>query len=150
VAMFIRPEQQGDERLIHDLTLAAFAPMPFSDGSEAAIIAGLREDGDLTLSLVAVEGSEIVGHIAFSPVTVGPDSDGWFGSALISAGLSIVKSKGAKGCALVGDPDYYRRFGFHSNGSLRYDGLPARYVQALSFENATASGHVRFSPAFER
>jgi len=49
----IRPEQPGDEDAIHELTLAAFEPMPFSDGSEAPIVRSLRGDGDLTISLVA-------------------------------------------------------------------------------------------------
>lgn len=162
--MIIRPEQPSDEQAIHELTVAAFEPMPYSDGSEAPIIVGLREVGDLTVSLVAVEGADIVGHIAFSPVTVGTDSDGWYGlgpvsvwpdrqrkgigSALINEGLSILRARGAKGCALVGDPNYYRRFGFRSDGRLSYRDLPLQYIQSLSFQDETASGRLKFSQAF--
>jgi putative acetyltransferase len=164
--MIIRPEQPGDEEIIHDLTAAAFEPMSYSDGSEAPIIAGLRKDGDLTVSLVAVAGADIVGHVAFSPVAVGAESDGWYGlgpvsvwpdqqrqgigSALIEEGLSILKAKGAKGCVLVGDPNYYGRFGFRSDGNLSYQELPPQYVQSLSFQGEPPTGQVKFSPAFER
>jgi putative acetyltransferase len=166
MTIIIRPEHPGEEQIINDLTVAAFAPMSYSDGSEAPIIAGLRKDGDLTISLVAVEGSDVVGHIAFSPVTIGTDNNGWYGlgpvsvwpdrqrkgigSTLINEGLSILKARGAKGCALIGDPNYYRRFGFQSDGSLSYRELPAQYVQSLSFGDKIAFGQLRFSPAFER
>jgi putative acetyltransferase len=142
--IIIRPEHPGEEQMIHDLTVAAFEPMSYSDGSEPPIIAGLRADGDLTISLVAVEGSDIIGHIAFSPVTIGADNEGWYGlgpvsvwparqrrgigSMLINEGLSILIARGAKGCALIGDPGYYSRFGFQRDGSLSYQELPAQYV----------------------
>ncbi len=162
----IRREQPGDEQAIHDLTVAAFKPTSYGDGSEAPIVAGLREDGDLTLSLVAVEGVDIVGHIAFSPITIEGEDQGWYGlgpvsvrphrqgqgigSALINEGLAILKKSGATGCALVGDPDYYKRFGFRSDGSLTYREVPVKYVQSLSFQDETVCGRLRFSPAFER
>ena len=164
--VIIRPEQPADEQMIHDLTVAAFEPVSYSDGSEASIIAGLREDGDLAVSLVAVEGSNIVGHVAFSPVTVGASSDGWYGlapvsvcpdrqrkgigSTLINEGLAILRTRGAKGCALVGDPDYYGRFGFQSDGRVSYKELPARYLQWFPFGDEAPSGRLRFRPAFER
>lgn len=164
--VIIRPECAGEEQVIHDLTVAAFETMPYSDGSEAPIVAGLREDGDLTLSLVAVEGANIVGHIAFSPVAVGADSEGWYGlgpvsvwpdrqregigSALINEGLSIMRAVGAKGCVLVGDPNYYGRFGFQSDGTLSYQDVPTQYVQSLLFQDKAPSGRVEFSPAFGR
>lgn len=53
MAMIIRPEQPEDKQTIHDLTIAAFESMSFSDGSEAPIIAKLRNDGDLTVSLAS-------------------------------------------------------------------------------------------------
>ena len=64
---YIRDEKTGDAAAIHDLTSAAFEGMPHSDGSEPRIVDQLREDGDLTLSLVAERDDEIIGHIAFSP-----------------------------------------------------------------------------------
>jgi len=166
MAVYVRAEQVGDEQAIHDLAVAAFEPMPFSDGSEAAIIDELRKDGDLVISLVAFDDSRIVGHIAFSPVTIGQDGGGWYGlgpvsvrpdlqksgigSQLIIEGLSILKSRGAKGCALVDDPNYYTRFGFQSDGKISYRNLPLQYVQWLSFVGQAASVKLTFSRAFER
>ena len=53
--MEIRDERPGDEDAIHALTAEAFRPMPYSSGTEPAIIRALRASGALTLSLVAVE-----------------------------------------------------------------------------------------------
>lgn len=162
--MVIRPEQRGDERAIHDLTQAAFAPMPFSDGTEGPIIDALRADGDLTLSLVAVEGDRIVGHIAFSPVTIDGRHDGWFGlgpisvlpemqrrgigKALIAAGLDKLRQRNAAGCALIGDNAYYSQVGFVSNGALQYGDLERKYVQFLVFQGPEPHGALKFAPGF--
>jgi putative acetyltransferase len=72
------------------------------------------------------------------------------GSALINEGLAILRANGAKGCVLIGDPAYYGRFGFRSDGNLSYQDLPAQYVQSLPFQNETANGQLKFSPAFNR
>jgi len=108
----------------------------------------------------------IIGHIAFSPATIDGKSDGWFGlgpisvhpsfqrsgigTRLVHEGLSMLKARGAKGCALIGNPDYYRRFGFVSDGRLSYGDIPQAYVQWLSFGHAIARGRLAFSSAFER
>lgn len=160
----IMPEKSGDEQAIYDLTTIAFEPMAYSDGTEAPIIAKLRKDGDLTISLVALKAGDIIGHVAFSPVTIAGKNDGWFGlgpvsvhpdnqglgigSKLINEGLSQLKSEAAKGCALIGDPNYYHRFGFKSDGNLSYGEVPSHVLQWLSFGDAVAEGVLKFSPAF--
>jgi len=110
----IRDEAPGGIDAIFALTEAAFAPMPFSDGSEPHIINALRKDGDLTLSLVAEDNGEIpnkgiIGQITFSPVEIdgltnwyglGPVSAAphlqkqGIGSALINTGLARLKEMG--------------------------------------------------------
>ena len=77
--MLIRPERPDDVDAIDRLTIAAFEPQWFSDGSEAPIVRSLRASGDLTLSLVAEDDGDVVGHVAFSPVTIDGSHDGWFG-----------------------------------------------------------------------
>ena len=82
--MDIRAEQPGDAQGIFELTERAFAPMAYSDGSEAPLVAKLRETGDLTLSLVAVAAGRLIGHVAFSPVRIAGEhldaaGGGWFG-----------------------------------------------------------------------
>ena len=56
---------------------AAFAGAPHSDGTEAALVERLRGDDDLTVSLVAQDsGGTIIGHVAFSPVTIADGTPG--------------------------------------------------------------------------
>ncbi len=163
--MLIRPECAGDEEAIHRLTIAAFESMEFSNGSEAPIIDGLRRSGDLILSLVAEQNVTIIGHIAFSPVSIEGVADNWFGlgpisvrpecqrqgigKALILKGMELLKARGAKGCALIGDPAFYGRFGFHSDGLLSYGGLDRRYVQRIVFSGPAPRGTLKFAPAFD-
>ena len=66
----IRNEKSDDASAIRRITTAAFADAEHSSGTEAAIVDALRAAGALTISLVAVENGEIVGHVAFSPVTI--------------------------------------------------------------------------------
>lgn len=164
-AVIIRDERVEDAPVIRAVTLAAFAGMPYSEQTEAAIVDALRAAGALTVSLVAVDDGEVVGHVAFSPIAIdGAPAPGWFGvgplsvrpdrqrtgvgSALMRAGLSQLADEGAKGCVLAGDPDYYRRFGFENSPSLRYPDLPAKYFQILTLESPVPSGIVAFHPAF--
>ncbi len=163
--MLIRFERADDADAIHDLTWAAFEPMDFSDNSEARIIRNLRASGDLALSLVAEEGGEIVGHVAFSPVTIDGIKGGWFGlgpisvkperqkqgigRALILKGLELLQERDAVGCALIGNPAVYRGVGFESDGKLTYGDLDTRYVQRIVFKGSPPSGALKFSPAFD-
>lgn len=162
--MQIRRERPGDEEAISSLIAAAFAHAEHSDGTETAIVERLRKAGALTLSLVAEAGGRPVGHIAFSPVTIDGDHRGWFGlgpvavrpdrqgggigSALIRQGLERLRSLGAAGCVLVGEPSFYGRFGFAADDRLRYPGIPAEYFQLLSFNGEKPSGVVAYHPAF--
>lgn len=162
--MFIRFETAADADAIHELTRIAFEPMPFSDNTEAQIIRDLRAAGDLTISLVAEEGGEIVGHVAFSPITIDGVDDGWFGlgpisvkpgrqrqgigKSLILKGLELLRERGASGCALIGNPDIYGRVGFESDGRLRYGDLDTRFVQRIVFKGVPPSGMLTFAPAF--
>ena len=162
--MLIRPEQPADHDAIHELTRIAFAPMPYSAGTESDIIRRLRADGDLTISLVAEHEGEIVGHVAFSPVSIDGRHDGWFGlgpisvkaemqrqgigKALIAAGLEQLRALGAKGCALIGNPEIYGRVGFVSDGRLTYGDIDSKYVQWLALDGSAPRGVLTFAPAF--
>jgi putative acetyltransferase len=163
--MQIRRERPQDATTIHGLTDAAFKGMPFSDGTEARVIDGLRAAGALTLSLVATEAGEIVGHVALSPVTINGAAGDWYGlgpvsvwpdrqrtrigQALIREGLRRLRSMGAGGCVLLGDPAYYGRFGFENDPDLRHAGAPAWAFQCLVFNGPRPTGEVSFHPAFD-
>ncbi|MFC1539747.1 GNAT family N-acetyltransferase, partial [Candidatus Latescibacterota bacterium] len=75
------------------------------------------------------------------PISVSPDfqKEG-IGKALINEGLSLLKAKEAQGCVLVGEPEYYGRFGFRSLPDLIMDGVPQEYVLALPFDKNRAQG----------
>lgn len=160
----IRPERAGDQSAIHNVVAAAFAGQLHSDGSEPGIVDRLRADGDLAISLVAEEGGELVGHAAFSPVTIADGSEGWFGlgpvavsperqgegigAALIERGLALLRERGAAGCVVLGDPAYYGRFGFAHDPALIYPGPPPEYFQRLAIGASGARGVVAYAPGF--
>nr|WP_316213477.1 MULTISPECIES: N-acetyltransferase [unclassified Bradyrhizobium] len=164
--MIVRDEQPVDEEAIRAVTDAAFRDAPHSNQTEVAIIAALRDAGALTLSLVATdEKTDIVGHIAFSPVAVDGSHDGWFGigpvsvipqrqrqgigSRLINQGLDRLRAMGAMGCVVLGDPAYYGRFGFAVDAALVFPGVPAAYFQALPFGTSAAVGVVSYHAGFD-
>jgi putative acetyltransferase len=160
----IRSEIESDIQAISEITKAAFENHPHSNQTEEFIIKALRDSNALTISLVAVAGKRVAGHIAFSPVTISDGSPGWYGlgpisvlpefqkqgigKSLIREGLSSLKSLGAKGCVLVGDPNYYERSGFRSPPDLVIDGVPQENVLALAFEESKTSGTVVFHDGF--
>ncbi|MBX5185372.1 N-acetyltransferase [Rhizobium sp. NZLR5] len=163
--MLIRYETLADIGAIHDLTSIAFKSTPYSDGTEAEIVRRLRAAGDLTISLVAEEEGEILGHVAFSPVTIDGGHAGWFGlgpisvkpetqrqgigKALIARGLELLEEMAASGCALIGNPDIYSRAGFSSDGQLRYLDVDRRLVQWIVLRGPAPCGTLQFSAAFE-
>lgn len=160
----IRDETSGDEAAIAEVTALAFAGAAHSDGTEAAIVAQLRAGGDLALSLVIDRGTATIGHVAFSPVTIDGHHDGWFGlgpvsvlperqgqglgSELIERGLERLQESGAAGCVVLGDPGFYRLFGFAHDPRLRYPGPAAEYFQRLLFTGAAPSGTVAYARGF--
>ena len=62
--------------------------------------------------------------------------------------MESLKALGAKGCVLVGDPDYYVRFGFRSIPELTHDGVPQENVLVLPFDENRARGAVAFHQGF--
>ncbi|OAP42462.1 GCN5 family acetyltransferase [Sinorhizobium glycinis] len=162
--MIIRPETEGDRETIRQITEAAFAGQPYSDQTEVRIIERLRAEGALTLSLVAVEDAEVIGHIAFSPVTITPVAAGWYGlgpvsvrpdrqgrgtgSSLVRQGLDRLRNIGASGCVLAGNPAFYRRFGFRNDPALVFAGCAPQYFMVLPLSRTLVSGTVSYHPAF--
>ena len=163
--MQIRPERPEDVPDIHALTDSAFEGKPYSDGTESQVIARLRAAGALSLSLVAMEDDAIIGHVAFSPVTIDAEAGNWyglgpvsvwpdrqrtgFGQALIREGLQRLKDMGAGGCVLLGDPAYYCRFGFENDPDLYHLEAPSWAFQCLTLDGARPRGKVNFHPAFD-
>jgi len=165
LSCIIRDETPADAPAITDLTVAAFATLAISSHTEQYIVEALRAAGALTLSLVAEREGRVVGHIAFSPVTISDGTPGWYGlgpvsvlpalqrqgigAALIREGLARLQALGARGCCLVGHPEYYPRFGFASPPGLGVEGVPSEAFFALAFDGRLPQGHVIFHDGFQ-
>ncbi len=162
--MEIRPEQPQEIEAIRAVTKAAFASVEHSSQTEAAIIDALRDAGVLMVSLVAVVDDEVVGHIAFSPVTIDGAEIDWYGlgpvsvrsdrqkkgigGILIREGLARLAQAGARGCVVLGDPAYYKRFGFENDPDLHFDEAPAEYFMRLVFDGPAPTGRVTYHEGF--
>ncbi len=160
----IRLETRADEGAIYALTQQAFAPMPYSDGDEQDLINLLRDNAALSLSLVAQDGDEIVGHVAFSPakaedgtpnwfalgpVSVSPDRQGQgIGDQIIREGIKRLVQQNAAGIILVGNPKYYQRFGFVVSPDIAPAGQPKEYFMVLHLGVAAPKSVIAFHPLF--
>jgi len=161
----IRSETDADVSATTEVTVAAFKTLEISNHTEQFIIAALRVAKALTISLVAEMDGRVIGHIAFSPLTISDGTRNWYGlgpvsvlpeyqrqgigKALIQEGLSRLKDMNARGCCLVGHPDYYRKFGFKNMPGLVYEGVPQEVFFALSFDGHIPQGTVTFHDAFK-
>lgn len=165
MGILIRSEEANDIEAISQVTYAAFLGKFSDHPSEHLIVNALREAGMLALSLVAELDGKIVGHVAFSPVTINETFADWYGlgpisvaptlqkqgigSKLILDGLARLRDLGAKGCVLEGSPAYYSRFGFKPRTGLTYHAAPAlEFFMALPFHESVPVGKVEFHQAF--
>lgn len=161
----IRDERPEDIEVIYSIVRGAFAGREYADGDEQELVNDLRRRDALSVSLVAETEREVVGHIAFSPAEASDGSGPWFalapvsvrpdlqlkgiGSDLINEGLKRIRAKGAVGCILVGNPDYYCRFGFALAPEHVPEGQPEAYFQMLCFTGHLPAGPVQFHRAFD-
>jgi putative acetyltransferase len=161
----IRDETKADAGVIAEVTVAAFATLEISNHTEQFIVAALRSAGALSVSLVAEADGRVVGHIAFSPVALSDGTADWYGlgpvsvlpeyqrrgigKALIREGLSRLRKLNARGCCLVGHPQYYRKFGFENVPGLGHEGVPQEVFFALSFDGRFPQGDVKFHAGFK-
>ncbi len=157
----IRRERDGDTAGIRAVLRTAFG-----GDDEANLVDALRASGNLTVSLVAVEGNRIVGHIAFSPVTIDSVPGGLglaplavlpeyqrmgIGSALVRRGLEALHD--ADYVVVLGHPEYYAKFGFRRASDLgignEYGADEAFQLLELRIGSLPAnSGMARYGPEF--
>ena len=164
--MIIRSEKPSDIEAITEITKAAFEDHSFSQQTEHFTIRDLRTAGALTISLVAEIDGRIIGHIAFSPVTISDGTTNWYalgpvsvlpdyqgrrtGTAMINHGLARLQSMGGEGCVLVGLPTYFHRFGFKNYPLLLHEEVPQEVFSAKSFVGRMPVGKVEFHQAFKQ
>lgn len=164
VCINVRLEKNSDIQDIHNTTIAAFLDAPHTEHTEQFIVDALRDSGMLSVSIVAEDSSKIVGHVALSPVTISDGSRDWYGlgpisvvpteqnkgigSKLMHAALSELKNLKANGCVLLGDPNYYRRFGFKPIDGLVLPDVPPEYFQAVLLKGSYPKGTVAYHESF--
>jgi putative acetyltransferase len=158
----IREERSGDIDAIRRVNREAF-----QQDQEGRIVDVLRERNAVLLSLVAAIDDEIVGHILFSPATIGSMEGAalgpmavdpahqrqGIGSRLVSVGLEQLHARGCPFVVVIGHPGFYPRFGFESAAAfgLTCDwDLPAGVfmVRVPSPARAGLHGHVTYRAEF--
>jgi putative acetyltransferase len=163
--MIIRKEKNADFESITNVTIEAFKNHPISHQTEHFIIKALRASDVLSISLVAEINGQIVGHIAFSPISISDGTSDWYGlgpvsvlsdyqklgigKALINKGLSLLKEMGSQGCALVGLSDYYKKFGFKNYPEMIHEDIPQEFFLVLPFTEKIPKGIVVFHEGFK-
>lgn len=165
--LVVRPEEPADIPAIRRVNELAFG-----QPAEADLVDALRHSGALTLSLVAEDGDGIVGHIAFSPVTIAA-ADGvtdalglapmaviparqktGIGARLITEALGRCEKMEYGLVVVLGEPAYYRRFGFvtsQPHGITWEHEAPAEVFMVRELRDgalAGISGTVRYRPEF--
>ncbi len=158
----IRNEEPKDIDQVRAVVQAAFPT-----DVESQLVDLLRANGKATISLVAVNGEEVLGHILFSPVTTSPPSTAngiglapvavhpdvqscGIGSQLIREGLRRCQELGFDYCVVLGSPEYYPRFGFQKASSF---GIANEYgaddeFMLIRFSDRDVSGLVKYVPEF--
>jgi putative acetyltransferase len=164
--LIIRSEQPQDVAGIRHVHSTAF-----DSTVETDIVDALRQQAQPFVSLIAVEGDDIIGHIAFSPVTLVSHPDvpiaglapmavrpsrqrGGIGSSLVRAGLDECARLGFVAVVVLGHAEYYPRFGFVPASTLglssEFD-VPDDVFMALELQRGTLGprrGVIRYHPAF--
>jgi putative acetyltransferase len=158
--ILIEPERDEQHARIRALHLAAFPT-----AAEADLVDRLRRDGDTAVSLVAVEGEVVLGNVVLSAMTapmaargLGPVAvaaarrNEGIGARLIRAAIDHARQEGVDAIFVLGDPAYYRRFGFDAEAAQGFESPYAGpYFLALALGSAglsARSGRVDYAPAF--
>ena len=158
----IRDEEEKDHQQVREIVCAAFPT-----DAESKLVDVLRDNGKAIISLVAVNGEEVLGHILFSPVSTTPPSGAkgiglapvavksvfqsqGIGSQLIREGLQRCEDLKFDYVVVLGDPEYYHRFGFRKASKF---GLENEYgvddeFMVIKFSNGEVHGLVKYAPEF--
>jgi putative acetyltransferase len=159
MTLIIRDETKGDLAAIRTVHRLAFG----GEG-ESRLVDALRSSGDAVLSLVAEREDRVVGHVllsrleapmralALAPVGVLPDHQRrGIGSALIRASLGRAQGEGWEAVFVVGEPAYYRRFGFGVEAARGYACTYAGdffMIRALAHDPLPPTGRIEYRAAF--
>jgi len=169
--MIVRRERPADHAAVRALHEAAFRAPGGGAVVEARLVDELREDAGFLphLSLVAVDGADVVGHViatrgrlepsgtpvlGLGPLGVHPANQrAGVGTALVHALLAVAEAAGERLVALLGSPDYYGRFGFVPATDLGIsppDPTWGGHFQARHLTGPPAQGAFRYAEPFSR
>ena len=162
--MQIRTDRDADRAIIRELIRSAFANQRFSNHREHEIVDRLRADQAMSVSLCAELNNEILGYVACSPVEIDAKPSNWhglgplavrpdnqrlgIGGRLMMVAIDRLTAAGAAGIVLLGEPAYYRRFGFSQCSTLTLPGVPAEYFMQRTISGVQPTGVVRYHDAF--
>jgi putative acetyltransferase len=156
----LRPERPADHQGIGDVHDQAFGGR-----QESLLVEALRAEGSAILALVAEDDDGILGHVMFSrmeapfralglgPVGVRPARQrAGIGTALIRRAITDAAGEGWDAIFVVGDPAYYRRFGFDPQAASGFESPYAGpYLMMLPLGTPASSvrtGKIEYAPAF--
>lgn len=165
MSLEIRAEAPADFASIRQVVAGAFGR-----AAEADLVDALRAAGDFDprLSRVALFDGQLVAHVLFSniaidghaalalaPLAVSPAFQRrGAGAALVREGLERCRELGHTVVIVLGEPEYYSRFGFAPAERFAITPpfeVPSQYFMALELAEgalSTISGVVRYAPAF--
>ena len=155
-------EKNEDIEQVREILRAAFPT-----DAESKLVDMLRVNGKAIISLAAVDGDQVLGYILFSPVSTTLPSEAkgiglapvavrrdvqtqGIGSQLIREGLRRCKGLGYDYCVVLGNPEYYQRFGFVTAGKF---GLQNEYgvdeeFMIIYFSNREVAGLIMYADEF--
>lgn len=157
------------ERSSDILGIKSVVTKAFGRPNEAILVDALREAEALSLSLVAEVNARPVGHVGFSAIRIGEGHHGLalaplavapnfqrmgIGTDLVLHGLEQCRKRQCPIVLVLGEPSYYKRFGFKPASQYRIIcpfAVPDEAYMALElFTNAATgiSGTVRYRPEF--
>jgi len=158
-AFEIRPEEPDDAPAIRAVHLEAFP-----SAGEADLVEALRADGSAVFSLVAIIDDAVVGHVVFScmvhpagalglaPVAVlSAYRRKGIAAALIREGLARAKAAGWRSVFVLGDEQYYKRFGFDPSIAAKFESRYAGpHLMGLSLQQDSylGGGALEYAAAF--
>lgn len=157
--MIIRDERPADAQPVHALVSAAFGR-----AEEAELVQALHRDGDAVISLLAEQDGALLGHVllsrmsapfpalALAPLSVAPARQGQgIGTALAREAVARAGERGFAAVFVLGDPAYYRRFGFDTEAAKGFSSPYAgEHLMALALQLPLPAreGALEHAPAF--
>ena len=167
----IRTENAGDHQAIRNVTEQAFAASEFGHNGEADLVGQLRDRGEADLSLVALLDGKVVGHTLFSPLTITHSNEEQTvgvglapisvapehqrrgaGSLLITTAIEQLEQVNCPFVAVLGHPDYYRKFGFLPAEEFEvlhgFNGIPQDVFFLRTLRENPGPGRAWYSEAF--